>query len=52
MTSSKIKTSLSIDRELIRWMDGQISEKRFATRTHAVEFALQNLINEERKRSH
>lgn len=52
MTASKIKTSLSIDKELVRWMDERIKEKRFATRTHAVEFALQSLVNEEQKKSH
>ena len=39
----KLKTSVAIDRELLEWVDTQISKKRFATRTHAVEYALQQL---------
>ena len=40
----KVKTSLSLDKKLLKWVDEQIELKRFATRTHAVEFALQRLM--------
>jgi Arc/MetJ-type ribon-helix-helix transcriptional regulator len=39
----KLKTSVAIDRELLEWVDAQINKKRFANRTHAVEYALQQL---------
>lgn len=39
----KIKTSVSLDEELLSWVDSLISSKRFANRTHAIEYALQRL---------
>ncbi len=44
---SKIKVSHTIDEELVEWMDSQIAKKRFASRSHAIEFALQQLIEAE-----
>lgn len=43
----KLKTSVSIDKELLDWVDTQVKKKRFATRTHAIEFALQKLKDED-----
>jgi Arc/MetJ-type ribon-helix-helix transcriptional regulator len=39
----KIKTSIALDVDLIEWIDAQIKTKRFANRTHAIEYALQKL---------
>lgn len=39
----KLKTSVAIDTELLKWIDEQIRLHRFANRTHAVEFALEEL---------
>ncbi len=36
--------------DLLKWVDTQIVKKRFAYRTHAVEFALQKLKEEATKR--
>ena len=44
MMGTKIKTSIALDKELIIWIDQMINIKRFASRTHAIEFALQKLI--------
>lgn len=41
--SKKTKTSIALDEDLLRWIDQQIRTKRFANRTHAIEFALQTL---------
>jgi len=38
-----MKTSVAIDPDLLEWIDGMIEKKRFATRTHAIEYALQLL---------
>jgi Arc/MetJ-type ribon-helix-helix transcriptional regulator len=38
---AKIKTSIALDEDLLKWMDIQIEKRRFANRTHAIEFALQ-----------
>lgn len=39
----KIKTSVGIDEDLLEWVDSQILAKRFASRTHAIEYALKML---------
>ncbi len=45
---TKIKTSIALDEELIKWVDMQIEKKRFANRTHAIEYALQQLVDNEK----
>ena len=39
----KVKTSIALDEELLKWIDSQIETKRFANRTHAIEYALEQL---------
>ncbi len=39
----KLKTSIALDADLLKWIDSQIETKRFANRTHAIEYALQKL---------
>jgi Arc/MetJ-type ribon-helix-helix transcriptional regulator len=43
MVVKKLNTSMNLDEDLLKWVDTQIAKKRFAHRTHAVEFALQKL---------
>jgi len=38
-----MKTSVAIDPDLLDWVDVMVLKKRFANRTHAIEFALQIL---------
>lgn len=45
---AKIKTSIALDEDLSKWMDTQIEKRRFANRTHAIEYALQQLIESEK----
>ena len=40
---SKIKVTASIDEGLVRWMDGEVEKKRFATRTHCIEYCLKQI---------
>jgi Arc/MetJ-type ribon-helix-helix transcriptional regulator len=42
----KINTSMNLDEDLLKWVDSQIAKKRFAHRTHAVEYALKKLKEE------
>ncbi|MGP6207914.1 hypothetical protein ACNF42_07815 [Cuniculiplasma sp. SKW3] len=42
----KRKVSVAIDEELLNWIHGEINKKRFASVSHAVNYAL----NEEKKR--
>jgi len=49
---AKIKTSIALDEDLLKWVDTQIEKRRFANRTHAIEFALQQLIEDENPITH
>ena len=42
----KDKIAISIDPSLLKWIDGQVQARRFASRSHAFEYA----INELKKR--
>lgn len=42
----KEKMSVSIDENLIKWIDSQIKTKRFASRSHGIEYALNQLKEE------
>lgn len=35
--------SISIDEDLLKWIDEQIKSKRFAHRSHAFEYAIEQL---------
>jgi len=39
----KKKFSISVDEDLLLWLDSQIKKRRFASRSHGVEFALNEL---------
>ena len=43
----KGKFSVSVDDNLLKWLDSEIKNKRFASRSHGIEFA----INELKKKS-
>lgn len=45
---SKIKTSHTIDEDLIKWVDSEIANKRFGSRSHAIEYALKQVIESEK----
>jgi Arc/MetJ-type ribon-helix-helix transcriptional regulator len=42
----KIKTSIALDEELLQWIDKEIQTRRFASRTHAIEYAIEQLRKE------
>jgi len=47
--AKKAKTSVAIDTDLLAWIDQMVKKKRFANRTHAIEYALQILRESESK---
>jgi len=49
---SKKKTSIALDSELIVWVDKMVDLKRFASLTHAVEYGLQRLKENEKQELH
>ena len=44
----KARRTITLDREILKWIEGQIEEKRFASLSHAIEYALNKLIKEEK----
>ena len=41
----KEKVSITIDDRLLDWIDNQVQTKKFANRSHGLEFAIQQLKN-------
>jgi len=44
--SQKKTVSVSIDKKLLEWIEKEIQKKRFAHRSHAIEYALEQLRKE------
>jgi len=44
----KRKVTITVDEEIIRWIEKQIARKRFASISHAVEYAVTRLIESEK----
>lgn len=42
----KLRKNVTIDDELIKWVEKQIKAKRFASLSHAIEYALTKLKEE------
>jgi len=42
----KIATSITVDKELLDWIDSEVDRKRFASRSHAFEYAITKLKEE------
>jgi len=42
---AKMKISITVDSELLNWLDLQIKKKRFANRSHGFEYSLAELKN-------
>jgi len=40
---AKEKISVTVDGQLLKWVDSQIKKKKFASRSHAIEFALSSI---------
>ncbi len=43
MTLRKIKLSITVDEGLVKWIDSMIKQKRFANRSHGIEYAVTQL---------
>ena len=43
----KPKFSVSIDENLCQWLDGKIDDKVFSSRSHGIEYALNELMKKE-----
>ncbi len=45
---TKERITITVDRELLDWLDKRIEEKLFANRSHGIEFLIANKIKEEK----
>ena len=43
------KLCVSIDRDLLAWLDERVKERRFASRSHGFAVAVQELMRKDRK---
>lgn len=46
----KIRVSVTIDKKFLEWVDKKVEELVFANRSHAFEYAIKHLIDEEMKK--
>ena len=45
----KDKITISVDHDLIEWLDSQVKQKRFSSRSHAFEYAFVRMKDESQK---
>jgi Arc/MetJ-type ribon-helix-helix transcriptional regulator len=50
MPRNKATIAISVDPQLLKWIDEQIKIKRFANRSHAFELGIQRLKEEAEKK--
>mgnify|MGYP001024338094 CR=1 FL=1 len=46
---AKVRLQVTVREDIVKWMDQQIEKLRFASRSHAIEYALLQLIETEKK---
>ena len=46
----RIKTSITLERELLEWMDEKIGKGVYASRSHAIRFALMQLMEADKRK--
>jgi metal-responsive CopG/Arc/MetJ family transcriptional regulator len=46
----KERITVTIDKELLKWLDKKIEEKVFANRSHGLEFLIKRAMDEERNK--
>jgi len=49
MESMKSKISVTVEKQIVDWIDHHVETQRFRNRSHAVEVALMNFIENEKK---
>jgi Arc/MetJ-type ribon-helix-helix transcriptional regulator len=49
MEAMKAKISVTVEKKYVEWIDSQIKTMRFRNRSHAVEYSLAKLLEQEKK---
>jgi Arc/MetJ-type ribon-helix-helix transcriptional regulator len=50
MKGMKSKISVTVDKQIVDWIDKQVQTQRFRNRSHAVEVALMRFVESEKKK--
>ena len=43
----RMKVTATIDNDLVEWLDGEVEKRRFRNRSHAIEYAIAKLKENE-----
>ena len=49
VSMAKKQVTVNLDEEMLEWIEEKIKEKKFATRSHSLEYALMRLMKEEKE---
>jgi Arc/MetJ-type ribon-helix-helix transcriptional regulator len=47
----RVKTSITMDKEFLAWIKEKIEERVFANKSHAIEYAVKKLMDQEKKQA-
>lgn len=47
---SKIRLQVTVREEMVTWIDQQVEKLRFANRSHAIEYALAQVMEKEKEK--
>lgn len=50
MNAMKSKISVTVDKQIVEWIDKQVQTQRFRNRSHAVEVSLMRFMETEKKK--
>lgn len=45
-----LKTSITLDVEILEWLDRKVADKTFASRSHGIEFCIQRCMEADKRR--
>jgi Arc/MetJ-type ribon-helix-helix transcriptional regulator len=43
LMGKKLKTSFSLDEETLKWIDAQVKTKKFRSRSHVIDYAIEQM---------
>ena len=46
----RVKTSITMDKKFLEWIQKKIEERIFASKSHAIEYAIKKLMDQEREK--
>ena len=46
----RVKTSITMDKKFLEWIQEKIEERIFASKSHAIEYAIKKLMDREREK--